>query len=144
WRCRPRCCSRSSSSRDRPRWAVLRAELVHAVGGIELDVHFDVPAGSCLALAGPSGAGKTTVLRLIAGMLRPSRGHIANGQQVWVDTRNGTWWAPERRRCGYVFQDYALFPHLSAWRNVAYGLRSLPSSDRRNSALGLLERFGLA
>jgi molybdate transport system ATP-binding protein len=123
---------------------VLRAELVHSVGGIELDVTFEVAAGRCLALAGPSGAGKSTILRLLAGILRPHRGRITYGDAVWVDTANSAWLPPERRRCGYVFQDYALFPHLSAWRNVAYGLRSSPARDRKATALALLDRFGLA
>jgi molybdate transport system ATP-binding protein len=118
---------------------VLHAELAHAVGGI--DVRLDVPAGRCLALAGPSGAGKTTILRILAGTVRPDRGRITRGADVWVDADDGVWSPPERRRCGYVFQDYALFPHLSAWRNVAYGLRS---SHRKATALALLERFGLA
>ncbi len=123
---------------------MLHAELGHAVGSIELDIRFDVPPGRCLALAGPSGAGKSTILRMVAGTVRPDRGRIANGEEVWVDTAAGVWWPPERRRCGYVFQDYALFPHLSAWRNVAYGLRSTPSGKRRETALELLDRFGLS
>jgi molybdate transport system ATP-binding protein len=114
------------------------------VGSIELDVRLDVQSGRCLALAGPSGSGKSTILRLLAGTIRPDRGRITHGDDVWVDTGNGAWWPPERRRCGYVVQDYALFPHLSAWRNVAYGLRSAPSSRRRATALSLLDRFGLA
>ena len=120
---------------------MLHAELSHAVGGVELDIRFDVPPGRCLALAGPSGAGKTTILRVVAGMVRPDRGRIANGQEVWADSTSGVWLPPERRRCGYVFQDYALFPHLSAWRNVAYGLRSTPASRRKEAAHELLDRF---
>jgi molybdate transport system ATP-binding protein len=123
---------------------VLHAELRHSVGGIELDVAFEVPAGGCLALAGPSGAGKSTILRLLAGIVRPDRGRIACGDDVWVDTANGAWLPPERRGCGYVFQHYALFPHLSAWRNVAYGLRSSAAGDRKATALALLDRLGLA
>jgi molybdate transport system ATP-binding protein len=123
---------------------VLQAELEHGVGAIELHVGFAVAPAHCLALAGPSGAGKTTILRLIAGTLKPDRGRIALTDQVWVDTARGVWLAPEQRRCGYVFQDYALFPHLSAWRNVAYGLRGVPRSERRPRAVALLERFGLA
>jgi molybdate transport system ATP-binding protein len=123
---------------------VLRAELAHAVGGIELDIRLDVAAGRCLALTGPSGAGKTTILRLLAGTVRPDHGRIIHGEEVWLDTSKGVWWPPEQRRCGYVFQDYALFPHLSAWRNVAYGLRSTPARQRREVAVALLERFGLA
>jgi molybdate transport system ATP-binding protein len=123
---------------------VLHAELGHAVGSIELDIRFDVAPGRCLSLAGPSGAGKSTILRMLAGTVRPDSGRIANGEEVWVDTAAGVWWPPERRRCGYVFQDYALFPHLSAWRNVAYGLRSTPAGKRRQTALELLDRFGLS
>ena len=122
---------------------MLRAELVHRVGDVELQIRFDVAAGQCLALAGPSGAGKTTLLRLLAGTLRPDEGRVTHGDEVWVDTAAGVCWAPERRRCGFVFQDYALFPHLSAWRNVAYGLRSMPSRERRAAAHALLARFGL-
>jgi molybdate transport system ATP-binding protein len=120
---------------------VLCAELEHRVGGLGLSLQFDVGSGRCLALAGPSGAGKTTVLRLLAGTARPRRARVTCGQDVWVDTLRGVFLAAEERRCGYVFQDYALFPHLSAWRNVAFGLRGLP--DRRARALALLEQFGL-
>jgi molybdate transport system ATP-binding protein len=123
---------------------VLHAELAHAVGSIELDVHLDVRAGRCLALAGPSGAGKSTILRLLAGTIRLDRGRITCGDTVWVDTSAGVCLPPEQRRCGYVFQDYALFPHLSALRNVAYGLRSLPPRQRKAKAISLLDQFGLA
>jgi molybdate transport system ATP-binding protein len=123
---------------------VLRAELGHAVGSIELDVRLEVAPSQCLALAGPSGAGKTTILRLLAGTARPARGRITRDAEVWVDTERGIWLGPESRRCGYVFQDYALFPHLSAWRNVAYGLSDGSRAERRARAHEWLERFGVA
>jgi molybdate transport system ATP-binding protein len=122
---------------------VLQADLGHRVGDIELAAAFTIEPGRCLALAGPSGAGKTTVLRIIAGTVRPDRGRILFGDAVWVDTSLRTWTPPEQRRCGYVFQDYALFPHLSAWRNVAYGLRGQSRAHRREAAHALLDRFGL-
>jgi molybdate transport system ATP-binding protein len=122
---------------------VLRAELAHPVGAIELGLRLEVAPGRCVALAGPSGAGKTTTLRLIAGTARPRRALIVRDQDVWVDTERGVWCSPEQRRCGYVFQQYALFPHLTAWRNVAYGLRRVPRKGRRAAAVELLARFGV-
>jgi molybdate transport system ATP-binding protein len=123
---------------------MLAVELRSRLGALELNVAFDVPAGTCLALAGPSGAGKTTILRMIAGLARPDNGRIECGGELWLDTRAAVNLAPERRRCGYVFQDYALFGHLSAWRNVAYGLDGVPRGERRARAVELLERFGIA
>lgn len=120
---------------------MLRAELRARVGTIELDVALEVPDGDCLALAGPSGAGKTTILRLLAGLAKPDSGHIECGGETWLDERD-LFLPPEDRRCGLVFQHYALFPHLSAWQNVAYGLRDTARGDRRPKALALLERFG--
>jgi molybdate transport system ATP-binding protein len=123
---------------------VLRAEAVTRLGALTLDVAIEVPAGRCLALAGPSGAGKTSVLRVVAGLVRPERGRVTCGEDTWLDTARGVDVAPERRRCGYVFQEYALFGHLKAWQNVAYPLRELPRAERRARALELLERFGVA
>jgi molybdate transport system ATP-binding protein len=106
-------------------------------------VSLEVDAGECLALAGPSGAGKTSVLRVAAGLLGPERGLVEAGGETWLDTGRGIDVPPERRRCGYLFQEYALFPHLRAWQNVAYPLRDVPRRERRARALELLERFGL-
>jgi molybdate transport system ATP-binding protein len=122
---------------------VLRVEAETRLGALALDVALEVAAGECLALAGPSGAGKTSVLRVAAGLLRPQRGRVQVGEDTWLDTTRGIDVPPERRRCGYVFQEYALFPHLTAWQNVAYPLRGVPRRERRERALGLLERFGM-
>jgi molybdate transport system ATP-binding protein len=122
----------------------LTVEARTTLGALRLDVQVAVAPGECLALAGPSGAGKTSVLRVAAGLLRPERGRVQANGEAWLDTARGIDVPPERRRCAYVFQDYALFPHLSAWRNVAYPLRGLPRTERRRRALELLERFGLA
>jgi molybdate transport system ATP-binding protein len=122
---------------------VLRAETHTHLGALELKVALDVRAGECLALAGPSGAGKTSVLRIAAGLVRPERGVVEANGETWLDTERGVDVPPERRRCGYVFQEYALFPHLSAWQNVAYPLRGMPRAQRRGRALELLGRFGL-
>ena len=123
---------------------MLALEAQTRLGGLELDLALEVAPGRCLALAGPSGAGKTTTLRIAAGLIRPDSGVVRCGEQVWLDTDRRIDVPPERRRCGYLFQDYALFPHLRAWQNVAYGLRGeLPRGERRRRAHELLERFGL-
>lgn len=122
---------------------MLRVEAATRLGALALDVALQVPAGACLALAGPSGAGKTSVLRVVAGLMRPERGRVTCGAEVWLDTERDVELAPESRRCGYVFQDYALFGHLRAWQNVAYPLRGVDRSERRRRALELLERFGV-
>ena len=122
---------------------MLRVEARTRLGALELDVALDVDAGRCLALAGPSGAGKTSVLRLAAGLLRPEHGLVSCGEEVWLDTSRGVELEPERRGVGYVFQDYALFGHLRAWQNVAYPMRKVPRGERRERAVALLERFGI-
>jgi molybdate transport system ATP-binding protein len=84
------------------------------------------------------------VLRVVAGLVHPDRGRVTCGEAVWLDTDRGVDVAPERRRCGYVFQEYALFGHLRAWQNVAYPMRGLPRAERRARAMGLLDRFAVA
>ncbi|MHA6288311.1 ABC transporter ATP-binding protein [Maricaulis sp. CAU 1757] len=106
-----------------------------ALNGASLDLH----AGRITALLGPSGSGKSTLLRAIAGLERLDGGTIALGHTVWSDRR--THLPPERRKVGMVFQDYALFPHLSALANVAFGLSG---SDARTRAMAQLEAAELA
>jgi len=108
----------------------------------ELAVELGVGTGERVALAGSSGAGKTTLLRIVAGLARPSSGRVALDDDVWLDIAAGREVPAERRRCGVVFQDYALFPRLSAWRNVAYGIDGT-RRERRRRARELLERFGV-
>ncbi len=110
--------------------------------GFDLDLELSVGRAERLALVGPSGAGKTTALRVIAGLLPPADGRVSLDQEVWLDTGAGVDLAPEERRCGYLFQEYALFPRMSAWRNVAFGIRGAERADRRRRAVELLERFG--
>ncbi len=100
------------------------------------DIRLSLRVESSVALVGPSGAGKTTVLRAVAGLLRPRAGRIASGDEVWFDDGRGISLPPERRRVGLVFQDYALFPHLSVRENVEYA--------GRHRADDYLDRFGIA
>jgi len=110
----------------------LRVDLHLPLRFFRLELAFDVGAET-LALVGPSGAGKTTVLRAIAGLVRPERGRISLGDETWLDA--GVDVPPERRRVGLVFQEYALFPHLSVRQNVAFGGRARADE--------LLERLGI-
>lgn len=122
----------------------LRVRASVGLRGFELDVDLSVRPGERLAIVGPSGAGKTTILRLIAGLKRPSDGRISLGAEPFFDASSRVDVAPEKRGCGYLFQDYALFPGMSSWRNVAYGMRSVPRSIHRSKAVDLLGRFGVA
>jgi molybdate transport system ATP-binding protein len=94
--------------------------------GFAFDVAFSAPPTGVTALFGPSGCGKSTVLAAIAGLLRPDRGRITVGETVLLDTAQGISLPPERRRCGVVFQDARLFPHLSVAANLRYGMRRAP------------------
>jgi ABC-type sulfate/molybdate transport systems ATPase subunit len=92
---------------------------------------------------GPSGGGKTTLLRLIAGLIAPDRGRIALGERTLTDTASRTFVAPHRRNVALVFQEYALFGHLDVTGNVAYGLRArgVPRPERAARVARTLERL---
>lgn len=111
-------------------------------GPIMLDLALRCAPGELLALAGPSGAGKTTVLRAIAGLHRPQAGRIDCAGQCWLDTSTGVELPTRRRPVGMVFQSYALFPHLSALENLTEAM-PVRVADRRARALELLERVNL-
>jgi iron(III) transport system ATP-binding protein len=103
-----------------------------------------VSAGQILALLGPSGSGKTTLLRLIAGFERPDEGRIVINERVVVDIARGAWIAPEDRGVGMVFQDYALFPHLTVTQNVRFGLRHSSRQESQKRVEELLRLTELA
>ncbi len=102
--------------------------------GFELALELELDG--VVALVGPSGAGKSTTLAVIAGLARPPRGRVALGAEVWLDTARGVFLPPDRRRVGLVFQEYALFPHMTVRQNVAYG--------GRERADALLERLAIS
>lgn len=103
-----------------------------------LDVSLECPAGELAAIVGPSGAGKTTLIRIAAGLERPDEGRVTLGDTVFVDTRAGIFVPPQRRGLSLVFQDYTLFPHLTIAGNVGFAARD---SSRVPE---LLELFGIA
>ena len=111
--------------------------------GIPLDATLACAPGETLALVGPSGSGKTTILRCIAGLRRAAEGTIECGGQVWFDAAAGTDLTPQQRSAGFVFQSYALFPHLSAQDNVACALTHRPPAERAARARALLARVHL-
>lgn len=101
-------------------------------------------AGELLALVGPSGAGKTSLMRVLAGLMRPAQGLVAVGGEVWCDTAQGLFLPPQSRHVGLVFQNYALMPHLNAIGNVALSLLHLPRAERLKQALYWLDHVGLS
>lgn len=102
---------------------MLQVDVQIARGGFTLDAKFEAPTPGVTALFGRSGCGKSTLVNLLAGLLRPARGHIALGDEVWFDAARGIEVPAERRRIGYVFQDARLFPHYTVRGNLLYGAR---------------------
>jgi molybdate transport system ATP-binding protein len=97
-----------------------------------------------VALVGPSGSGKTLTLQCIAGLVVPDEGHIAAGGRILFDHTGRVNLRPQQRRIGYVFQGYALFPHMTVAENVMFGLRAAGASERPNRTSAIIERLGLS
>ncbi|HEY9898521.1 MAG TPA: ABC transporter ATP-binding protein [Pantanalinema sp.] len=101
---------------------LLRAAFTMRHPGFELAFELGLSAG-ITALMGPSGSGKTTAIRCLAGLARPEAGAIRWGDEVWLDAARGVFVPVEKRRIGFVFKDFALFPHMTVWENIRYGAR---------------------
>lgn len=111
-----------------------------------MSVAFETAADRTV-IFGPSGCGKSVTLQVIAGLIRPERGWVILGDRVLFDSEKNFFVPPHRRRIGFVFQDYALFPHLSVLENAAYSLRSWPlplSSKDKAKTLDMLAVLGIA
>jgi molybdate transport system ATP-binding protein len=114
---------------------ILSVELAVPLRSFRLELSLAV-AAETVAIVGPSGAGKSTILRAIAGLLKPAAGHVTVGDEVWFDAEKRIDLPPEDRSVGLVFQQYALFPHLSVERNVSFGGKA--------RAAELMDRLGIA
>ena len=112
----------------------LQKELRSASGAMLLDLELKVADGDLLTLYGRSGAGKTSLLMMLSGLMRPDRGRIVVRGKVWTDTEKGIRLKPQQRNVGMVFQDYALFPNMTVRQNMTYALRDL-RQDREISHL---------
>ncbi len=103
----------------------------------DLDISLSCPNGKMLVMIGPSGGGKTTIVRMLAGLETPERGLITFNDEVWFDSSRGINLPPRKRRLGYVFQDYTLFPHLNLFENAAF------AAVDRKEVDDLFELFGI-
>ncbi len=113
------------------------------LGGFTLEAGLQAPGRGVTALFGPSGAGKTSLVNAIAGLLRPDEGRIVLDGRVLFDSDAGTDLAPERRGLGCVFQEGRLFPHLSVRSNLLYGYRLVPAARRRVQPDQVVELMGI-
>jgi molybdate transport system ATP-binding protein len=120
----------------------LEVALTLGVPGFHLDVAWSA-GGGVAVLFGPSGAGKTLTLQCLAGLIRPTSGRIVVDGRVFFDSATGVNLPAQARRVGYVFQGYALFPHLTVADNVGFGLRGRPRAVRARRVAAVVEQLGL-
>jgi len=124
---------------------MLSVEVKKQLREFPLEIGFEVKPAETLVIIGPSGCGKTTTLNLISGLVEPDEGNIALGDQVLFDGSGGVSVPTEKRSIGYVFQDFALFPHMTVKENVAYGLRARrrPKAEIPNKVDNVLGLLGI-
>lgn len=122
---------------------MLSVKALKRFGQFTLDARFDAPTPGVVALFGRSGCGKTTMINVIAGLLRADDARIEIDGRVLEETSTNTYMAPEQRRIGYVFQDGRLFPHMTVARNLQYGLKRAPAAVRVSTFDQIVELLGL-
>ena len=121
----------------------LRLKITKDLGSFSLDLAWQ--AGNELtALFGYSGAGKTITLQMIAGLMEPDRGRIELERSILYDSSASISLSPQKRGIGYVFQDLALFPHMTVWQNIIYGGHEIPRKERESMARDMLNRFRIS
>jgi len=101
----------------------LKKKLHGAQGDFLLELEFEVEENELIVILGPSGSGKTTLLRMLAGLEKPEEGYIKVKGEIWYDSKRGINLPPQKRDVGFVFQDYALFPNMSLFENIAFGMK---------------------
>lgn len=123
--------------------ARFKKKLDAAHGLMTLDVDFTINKGELVTFYGPSGAGKTSILRMLCGLTAPDEGYISVGDQSWFDDKNKINKKPQQRNIGIVFQDYALFPNMTVRGNLMYALVKGQSQDLIDELLALMELSNL-
>jgi len=116
----------------------ISASLKKRLQYFDLEISFSCAAGNMMVMIGPSGGGKTTIMRMLAGLSTPDEGRMVFGDEVWFDSTCRINVVPQERRLGYVFQDYTLFPHLNLYDNVAFA-----AVDKKEIA-GLFDLFKIS
>jgi len=115
----------------------LNVKIVKKLPEFVIDIEFACDDSELLALIGPSGSGKTTIIRIIAGLDKADDAEISYNGEAWVDTKKGIFLPPQKRRLGYVFQEYSLFPHLTVEKNVAFAAKNPAKTGQLLQMLGV-------
>ncbi len=108
-------------------------------GDLPLDISFQINDGEFITIEGHSGAGKTTVLRLIAGLVKPERGRLVVNGMEWLDTGKNFYLPPQKRNVGFVFQEYSLFPNMTVYENIRYALNGKSGLSQVEEAMEIME-----
>lgn len=108
-------------------------------GELPLDVDLTINEGDLVTIEGPSGAGKTTILRMIAGLLKPEKGRIEVAGDIWVDRLTGIFLPPQKRKVGFVFQDYSLFPNMTILQNLKFALDNTRDTEFIDEVIDIME-----
>lgn len=123
---------------------ILQKALRGATGTINLDVNTTLKKGDLTVLFGKSGAGKSTILKMIAGLVEPTNGRIVINDEIWFDKNKNINLTPQKRKVGFVFQDYALFPNMSVKENLEYALDDKKKKTKVDEILEITELTALA
>ncbi len=121
----------------------IKKQLNGPFGKMLLEITASIPAGQLVALYGKSGAGKTSLLRILAGLMRPDQGQIAIDGTIWLDTNKGVYLSPQKRQVGFLFQDYALFPNMTVRENLRFALQKNQDPAIVSDLIELIELGGL-